>query len=120
MFIKLTQLTGESIYFPKNIVFYSRPQSGQEGPPNEIITLVVYHNIKYIVQESPEEILVMIDDKGPPEQPEEGRMKYHILDYKDEKRASFVFKADRNYSLKMMKRAYAENEPVFIKAQDDK
>ncbi|KKK94390.1 hypothetical protein LCGC14_2683290, partial [marine sediment metagenome] len=43
-----------------------------------------------------------------------------ILDYKDEKRASFVFKADRNYSLKMMKRAYAENEPVFIKAQDDK
>ncbi len=117
MFIKLTQLTGESIYFPENIVFYSRPQSGQEGPPNEIITLVVYHNIKYIVKESPEEILVMIEGKGPPE---EGRMKYHILDYKDEKRASFVFKADRNYSLKMMKRAYAENEPVFIKAQDDK
>lgn len=70
-----------------------------------------------VVKESPEEILVMIEGKGPPE---EGRMKYHILDYKDEKRASFVFKADRNYSLKMMKRAYAENEPVFIKAQDDK
>ena len=73
------------------------------GIASNSIWVALQNHIKDMEYEatSSEEILAMIEGKGPPTQPEEGRMKYHVVNRRTQERmASFRYKSDRGFALK--------------------
>ncbi len=90
MFIKLTMTDGKPIWL-KNTKFVIHEECRGNG---------TFINGS-VVKETSEEILAMIEGKGPPTQPEEGRMKHHIS-YLGEIVASFRHRFDRNAALTTM------------------
>ena len=108
MFIKLTTETGEKpLYFwYSKICFWPTPGG----------CCIRFDGTDWPVKESPEEILAMIEGKGPPTQPEKNPMKYHIL-YQSEKIASFEYKSTRDICLNYLILEY--NDTKYTTPNDE-
>ncbi len=112
MFIKLTGLSDNKPIWlnTEKIEGFAKRQ------PIGITVFIWASDETYSIKESPEEILALIEGKGPPTQPEENPMKYHIL-YQSEKIASFEYKSTRDICLNYLILEY--NDTKYTTPNDE-